>query len=133
MNTDSDDIDVPTRAVPGDSVEPQANENQDGEAPDLPRNRSALARLSQSLPTLVVLGALATNSWGEMAPKGLWNAYSETPHFWANAVWCALFVGLGMAAVWAFPEESGAWRGVVAAMGFALGGAVAGAAFMAPR
>ena len=62
MNTDSDDIEVPTRAVPGDSLEPQdpANENQDGEAPDLPRNRSALARLSQSLPTLVVLGALAS-------------------------------------------------------------------------
>lgn len=85
------------------------------------------------IPPLVVLlplllGALATDCWGELTPRALFISYRETPNYTPTAVVSSLALVVSLAAIWAFPLENALPRALVAVAGATLAGAVIGCA-----
>lgn len=76
----------------------------------------------------VILGAFATEVWGELTPPGLWNAWRVTPNYAATVLLNTLVLGLGMGAVWAFPDGPALPRAVAGLFAAGFCGALAGSA-----
>lgn len=85
----------------------------------------AFAVLLLLLP--LFLGAMATHSWGEVSPKGLWISAKVTPNLLTMTVLSSGCFAAAMAAIWAFPDGNSLYRGTIAALGASLCGALAGA------
>lgn len=76
----------------------------------------------------LVLGALGTDVWGELTPMGLWNAFRVTPNYGVTILLNALVLGIGLGAVWGFPEGPALPRAVAGLVSAGFAGALAGAA-----
>tara|TARA_R110002096_G_scaffold281102_1_gene475230 strand:+ start:67 stop:825 length:759 start_codon:yes stop_codon:yes gene_type:complete len=76
----------------------------------------------------LVLGALGTDVWGEITPPGLWNALRVTPNYGTTIVLNALVLGIGLGAVWGFPEGAAIPRAAAGLVAAGFAGALAGAA-----
>jgi len=76
----------------------------------------------------LVLGALGTDVWGEITPVGLWNALRVTPNYGVTIVLNALVLGVGLWAVWGFPEGPALPRAAVGLFASGFAGGLAGAA-----
>jgi hypothetical protein len=76
----------------------------------------------------LVLGALGTDVWGEITPMGLWAAFRVTPNYVVTVVMNALVLGIGLGAVWGFPEGPALPRAALGLFSAGIAGALAGAA-----
>ncbi|MGE0710146.1 MAG: hypothetical protein AB7N76_07400 [Planctomycetota bacterium] len=76
----------------------------------------------------LLLGAMASDVWGEFHPRALWAAFWETPNYLATAVLSGLALAGATWGVWAFPDGQAFLRGSLGVLGFALAGAIIGAA-----
>lgn len=76
----------------------------------------------------IVLGALGTDVWGELTPIGIWHGLRATPNYPTTILLNGLVLGLGMGAVWGFPEGEPIPRAIAGVFSAGFAGGLAGAA-----